>query len=176
MDLKNQKKFSVLKIIAIESGTKNSLNLEKDTCQWQSMCYETPLRFNISRSEIFFKSGSLREMKKYDEILLMQIFQFLGGGSLACWLSKGVLKQCFLESSLTKSFSACNFRNKVALTISFFFKMLKIWCRLEKWQKKSERVFGFKDNCIWIAHDKFSQSRPGYLSLAVNLLRNTPRI
>ena len=78
MDLKNQKKFSVLKIIAIESGTKNSLNLEKDTCHWQSMCYQTPLRFNISPSEIFFKSGSLRVMRKYDEILLMQIFQVFG--------------------------------------------------------------------------------------------------
>ena len=89
MDLKNQKKFSVLKIIAIESGTKNSLNLEKDTCHWQSMCYETPLRFNISRSEIFFKSGSLREMRKYDEILLMQTFQFFWGGLVSMLTLKG---------------------------------------------------------------------------------------
>ena len=73
IDLKNQKKFLVLKIIAFESGSTNSLNLEKDTCHWQSMCYETPLRFKISLREIFFKSGSLRVMKKYDESALMQI-------------------------------------------------------------------------------------------------------
>ena len=68
----------ILKIIAIESGTRSSLNLEKDTCHWQSMCYETSLRFNISLREIFFKSGSLRVMKKYDESALMQIVQVFG--------------------------------------------------------------------------------------------------
>ena len=78
MDWKNQKEFLVFKIIAIESGTTNSLNLEKDTCHWQSMCYETPLRFNISLREIFSKSGSPRVMKKYDESALMQILQEFG--------------------------------------------------------------------------------------------------
>ena len=53
-----------------------------------------------------------------------------------CWLSRGVLKRCFLKSGLTKSFTVCNFRNKVAMTIIFFFKMLKIWCRFRKWNKK----------------------------------------
>ena len=42
------------------------------------MCYETSLRFNISLREIFFKSGSLRVMKKYDESALMQILQEFG--------------------------------------------------------------------------------------------------
>ena len=78
MDWKNQKEFFVLKILGIESGTTSSLNLEKDTCHWQSMCYETPLRFKISLREIFFKSGSLRVMKKYDESALMQILQEFG--------------------------------------------------------------------------------------------------
>ena len=78
IDWKNQKEFLVLKIIAVELGTTNSLNLEKNTCDWQSMCYETPLRVNISLREIFFKSGSLRVMKKYDESALMQILQDFG--------------------------------------------------------------------------------------------------
>ena len=42
------------------------------------MCYETSLRFNISLREIFFKSGSLRVMKKYDEGALMQISEQFG--------------------------------------------------------------------------------------------------
>ena len=75
MDYKNKKHFLVFKIIAFESESTNSINLEKDTCHWQSMCYETPLRFKISLREIFFKSGSLRVMKKYDESPLMQILQ-----------------------------------------------------------------------------------------------------
>ena len=72
---KNEKKFLVLKIIAFESETTNSHNAEQDTCHWQSMFYETPLRFKVSLREIFFKSGSLRVMEKYDESTLMQILK-----------------------------------------------------------------------------------------------------
>ena len=78
MERKNPKQFSVLKIIAFESGTTSSLILDKDTCHWQSMCYETSLRFNISLREIFFKSGSIRALEKYDESAIMQILQVLG--------------------------------------------------------------------------------------------------
>ena len=42
------------------------------------MCYETPVRFNISLREIFSEPGSLRVMKKYDENALMQILQEFG--------------------------------------------------------------------------------------------------
>ena len=70
--------FLLLKIIVFELGTTNSLNLEKDTCHWQSMCHETSLRFNISLREMFFKSGSLKLMRKYDESTFMQILQEFG--------------------------------------------------------------------------------------------------
>ena len=73
-----RKMFSVLKIIAFESGTTNSHNPEQDTCHWQSMCYETRLRFNISLREIFSKSRSPRLMKKYDESALMPVLQEFG--------------------------------------------------------------------------------------------------
>ena len=75
IEKKNEKKFLVWKKTGFESRTTNSHNLEKDTCHWQSMCYETSLRFNISLREIFFKSGWLRVRKKYDESALMQILQ-----------------------------------------------------------------------------------------------------
>ena len=68
----------VLKIIAFELGTTNSQNLEQDNCHWQSICYETPLGFTISLREIFSKSGSPIMMKKYDEIVLMQILEEFG--------------------------------------------------------------------------------------------------
>ena len=95
---------------------------------------------------------------------------------LTCWLSRGVLTWCFLKSGLTKSFTVCNFQKKVAMTIIFFFKMFEIWSRFQKWTKQWEKVFGLKDNCIWIENDKFSQSRTGYLSVEVNMLRNTATI
>ena len=78
MKQKNNKKLLILKIIAFELGTRNSHNLEQDICYWRSMCYETPLRFNISLREIFSKSGSPRVMKKYDESALMPILQEFG--------------------------------------------------------------------------------------------------
>ena len=66
MEQKNQEKFFVFKIIAFESGTTNSHNSEHDTCHWQSMCYEIPLRVKKSLREIFSKSGSLIVMKKIE--------------------------------------------------------------------------------------------------------------
>ena len=78
MKQKNQKKFWVLRIIAFESGSRNSHNPEQDTYHWQSMCYETPLRFNISLREIFSESGSLIVMRKYVESVVMQILHKFG--------------------------------------------------------------------------------------------------
>ena len=78
MEQKNPKKVLVLKIISFESGTRNSHNPEQDISHWQSMCSETPLRFNISLREIFLKSRSPRVMKKYDESALMEILQEFG--------------------------------------------------------------------------------------------------
>ena len=75
---KRDHNFSVSKIIGFVSGITNSLNLEKNTCDWQSMCYETSLRFNIALREIFFESGSIRVMGIYDEIALKQIFEGCG--------------------------------------------------------------------------------------------------
>ena len=66
-----RKKLSVLEIIAFELGTTDSQNLEQDSCHSQLMWNETPLRFNISLTDIFAKSSSVRGMKKYDESTLI---------------------------------------------------------------------------------------------------------
>ena len=73
MKQKNQKKLSVLNIIPFESGTTNSHTSEQDNCHWQSICYETRLRFNILLREIYSKSGSPKVMEKYDESAPIQI-------------------------------------------------------------------------------------------------------
>ena len=75
MEQTNLKRILVLKISASESGTTNSHNPEQDICHWQSMCYETTLRFKVSPREIFSKSGRPIVMKKYDENGLIQISQ-----------------------------------------------------------------------------------------------------
>ena len=56
-------------------GTIDSQYPSKDNCDWQSMCYETNLRFNISLREIFSESGCPIVMKKYDESALMPVLQ-----------------------------------------------------------------------------------------------------
>ena len=78
MKQKYQKKFLVLKVIAFESGMTNSHNVEEDICHWQSMCYETLVRFNIPLREMFSESGSPRVMKKYRGSALMKILQEFG--------------------------------------------------------------------------------------------------
>ena len=78
MEQTNPKRNFVLKISSFESGTANSHNPEQDNCHWQSMCYETPLRFNISLREIFSKLESPVMMIKYDKSALMQISQDFG--------------------------------------------------------------------------------------------------
>ena len=78
IEQKNQKIFLVLKIRAFESRTRNSRNLEEDNYHWQSMCYETPLRFNRSLRQIFSRLGSPIMMKNSDKSALMQIPQEFG--------------------------------------------------------------------------------------------------
>ena len=97
-------------------------------------------------------------------------FRFYNGlGPFSMLTIKRCSKRVFLEGNLTKSFTACKFRNKVTMTMIFFSKSLKFGVDSRKGLKKSEKVFGFNDNCIWIDDNKFSQSRKGYLSLAVNV-------
>ena len=75
MEQTNLKKSFVLKIITFELQTTNSHHPVLGICDWQSVCCETPLRFNASLKEIFSKSKSLRGMKKKDESALMPILQ-----------------------------------------------------------------------------------------------------
>ena len=53
MKQKNRKKLLGLNVIPFELGMTNSPNPEQETCHWQSMCYKTAPRFNISLKEIF---------------------------------------------------------------------------------------------------------------------------
>ena len=78
MEQKNLNNMLVLKIIAFESGTRNSHNPQQDICHWQSMCYKKTLRFNILVREIFSKSGSPRVMEKHDQSVVMNISQEFG--------------------------------------------------------------------------------------------------
>ena len=95
MKQKNREKLVVLKIIPFVSGTTDSHNLEQHISHWQSMCYETPLRFNVSLREIYSKSGYPIVMKKYDESALRQISHDLGLFNML--IVKGVSEMVFFK-------------------------------------------------------------------------------
>ena len=92
---KNQKKVLVYKIIAFESGTTNSHIPEQDTCHWQSTCYETHLRFNISLTEIFVKSSYLRVIEYMMKVLSCIFEKSLG--SINMLIVKGFSKTMFFR-------------------------------------------------------------------------------
>ena len=48
--------FSVFETVAFEHVSGISLNIDKNTCEPQSMCYETVLRFNIWIKEMVSNS------------------------------------------------------------------------------------------------------------------------
>ena len=102
MKQKIREKLLVLKIIPFESGTRDSQNLEQDISHWQSMCYETPLRFNISLSERFSKSRSPIVMKKYDESAVRQISHDLGLFNML--IVKGVSEMVFFKEWSNQGF------------------------------------------------------------------------
>ena len=78
MEQTNPKRILVVKVIAFESGTNNCQNPEQDNCHWQSVCYETPLRLNISVREIISERGSLKVLKKSVKSTLMLILLEFG--------------------------------------------------------------------------------------------------
>ena len=59
---------------------------------------------------------------------------------------------------------------------SFFTKYLKFIAHFKNAAKKSEKLFCFWDNCIWIGIVKLSLLRTGSLSLAANVLTSNHKI
>ena len=58
----------------------------------------------------------------------------------------------------------------------FVFKMFKIWYKFQKCRKKLGKKFVFLDNCIWIGLVKLPLLGREYLSSAVTVLTNKPKI
>ena len=95
MEQPNLKKLLVLKTIAFEWRGANSHNPKQDACHWESMSYETSLRFNISLGEIFCKSGSLRVMKNMIKVLSCTFYKSLGPFNMLT--GKGCSKTVFFK-------------------------------------------------------------------------------
>ena len=95
---------------------------------------------------------------------------------LPCCLRKDLPKPDLLDIRLTTSFAVCNFGDTQALGVIFFWKCWKFNLDFRKTEKNREKVFCFWDNCIWNDCLKGSLFRREYLSLAVIVLTNSPKI
>ena len=89
---------------------------------------------------------------------------------LPCRLSRGILKQEFLDIYLSTFFGAKNFRNTQAMRVRFFRKCSKLNVDLKNWETNSEEMFCFWDKGIWIVCIELSLLRREYLSSVVNVL------
>ena len=72
-------------------------------------------------------------------------------------------------------FWICNFGNTKSIKVIPFFKIFKIYFRLQKCSKKLRKSFFIWDNCIWIGIVKLSLLRRGYFSSAANVLKSSPK-
>ena len=73
-------------------------------------------------------------------------------------------------------FGIRQFENTKSVSVIFFFKMFKIYCRFQKCSKNWAKVFSFWDNCIWIGIVKLSLLRTGEFSWVANVLTSIPKI
>ena len=64
---------------------------------------------------------------------------------LTCWLSISVLTWGFFSIYVTMLFG-----NTSAMTLNFFKKMLKIWCRFQEGGKNFLKNLGFGENGFWL--------------------------
>ena len=90
---------------------------------------------------------------------------------------KGPHKHDFLDIYLTTYFRVSNFGNRLAMWVMSFSKIFKIYSKFKKCKKKNrKKVFCSSDDSIWIGCVKLSLLRRECLSLAVNVLTNSPKI
>ena len=95
---------------------------------------------------------------------------------LPCYSLKGLQKRDFLDIYLTTVFGVCNFKHTSAMRVTFSWKCSKFYLHFKNGENKSEKVFPFRDNCIWIGCVKLSLLRREYLWPAVSVLKNIRKI
>ena len=95
---------------------------------------------------------------------------------LQCCLSKGLLKQDFLDMYLTTFSAVCNSEVHKQWGSYFFSKFWELNLYFKKGKNESQKVFRFIVNYISIGCIKMSLLRREYLSSAVNVLTNISKI
>ena len=149
MQKKNENIFSILQIIPFE------------LVAWKTNFYQEIIlvigsQYVNKQSQDFryycdriIRTEVLSERPKHMTKLLPCRFQQLLD-RLTCWLSISVLTQGFLDIKGATLFAVFNFVNTSATRLIFFLKCWKLHIDFRQLEKKSENLFRFLDNCIWI--------------------------
>ena len=95
---------------------------------------------------------------------------------LPYYLSKGSLKQDFLDISLSKFLGIRKFKNASAKMVISFLKMFKIECKFRICKKERENIFRFRYICIWKRCNKLRPLRREYLLSALSGLKKYRKI
>ena len=82
----------------------------------------------------------------------------------------------FLHIYLTTVFQARHFGNMSAMRVIFSRKCYKFHLHVKNAEKSWQKVFPFRDNCIWNRCVKLPLLRREYWWPAVNVLKNSPKI
>ena len=73
-------------------------------------------------------------------------------------------------------FEICNFENTKSMSIIFLAKCSKFDLDFKNPVKNLQKLFYFRDNCIWIGIAKLPLSRTGYFWSAGSVLTSSPKI
>ena len=166
---------SVFEIIAFEPVAVISAIYDEITCDLQSRCYQTVLRFRMWLREIFSNSIFPRLMENCEKKCCSACFSSVWDPWIRL-LWKGVLKQELTSIEGSTFLRVNNFRNIQAMKLIFFFKLGKIWCRLQKSDRICRKCSPFLTNRVSTCCEKFSHLWREYIRSAVNVLRNRPKI
>ena len=91
-------------------------------------------------------------------------------------ISKALWKRDFLDIYLTIDFGFRNFQNISPMRAIFLWKCSKFYQDLKNGEQNLEKVFLFRDDCIWIGRVNLSLPRREYFWPAVNVLKSSPKI
>ena len=122
------------------------------------MCPQTVKRFYILLRETFCNSIALTLINKYGKGAVVQIWTVFGP---------------VYHVAFCRVFRNGTFFFKRGI---FFMKMFKNWSTFWKWRKNREKVFPFRDICLWVGGVKLSLLRTEYFWRTVNVLKNSPKI
>ena len=124
--------------------------------------------------DIFSNSNALKLVNEYDKGAVDANLNSLWT-HLPSWFWKSPLKQDFPDIYVMTFSESVISEIQNLWWSSFHPKYYKFNLDFKNARKSSEKVFSFREYCIWIGIIKMSLLRTGYLSSTANVLKGSPK-